>query len=76
VAPPDPPPPASAKASASASSVPVSTAKTPQREAADAVAAGAFDRAARLYEELARAHPEVPAYAEAARIMKARAGKR
>jgi hypothetical protein len=50
--------------------------KTPQREAADAVAAGAFDRASKLYDELAKAHPEVTAYAEAARIMKAKAGKR
>ncbi len=50
--------------------------KTPQREAADAVAAGAFDRAATLYAELARSHPDVPAYTEAARIMKAKAGKR
>jgi hypothetical protein len=76
VAPPDPPASASPRASASASAAPASTTKTPQREAADAVAAGAFDRAARLYEELARTHPDVPAYAEAARIMKARAGKR
>lgn len=71
-----PEPSASTKASGSASAAPASSAKTPQREAADAVAAGAFDKAARLYEELGRAHPEVPAYGEAARIMKARAGKR
>ena len=55
---------------------PASTQKTREREAADAVAAGAYDKAARLYEDLAKAHPEAPAYAEAARIMKARAGKR
>ncbi len=69
----------SAKAgpSTAASGSPATTGpKTPQREAADAVAAGAFDRAARLYDELAKAHPEVPAYAEAARIMKVRMGKR
>jgi hypothetical protein len=83
----EPPPPvpsakasasASAKAAASAapSSAPASSAKTPQREAADAVAQGSYDKAAKLYEELARAHPEVPAYAEAARIMRAKAERR
>lgn len=51
-------------------------AKTLPREAADAVAVGAYDKAARLYEGLAKAHPEVPAYAEAARIMRAKAGRR
>lgn len=51
--------------------------KTLQRAAADAVAAGAFLEAAALYEQLAREHPENPAYAEAARIMRAKAaGKR
>jgi hypothetical protein len=75
--PPAPAPPSpSGKASAAPSAAPTSTAKTPQREAADAVAVGAYDKAARLYEELAKAHPDVPAYAEAARIMKAKAGKR
>lgn len=63
-------------ASGKPSAAPASTQKTREREAADAVAAGAYDKAARLYEELAKAHPEAPAYAEAARIMKARAGKR
>jgi hypothetical protein len=77
--PPTPPAPASTpsgKAAAASSATPASTTKTPQREAADAVAVGAYDRAARLYEELAKAHPDVPAYAEAARIMKAKTGKR
>ncbi|MFT3774327.1 MAG: hypothetical protein QM820_53890 [Minicystis sp.] len=79
--PPAPPPPApspSGKASAGPSSTPApaSTTKTREREAADAVAVGSYDKAARLYEELAKAHPDVPAYAEAARIMKAKAGKR
>jgi hypothetical protein len=73
---PEPPPVAPVQPSGKASAAPASSAKTPQREAADAVAGGAYDKAARLYEELARAHPEVPAYAEAARIMKAKAGRR
>jgi hypothetical protein len=47
--------------------------KSLQREAADAVAAGAFARAAKLYEELARKYPNKPAYAEAALIMRAKA---
>jgi hypothetical protein len=63
-----PPPPAS-------TSTPSSGGKTAQREAADAVAAGAFDEAAKLYEELAKAHPDVPAYAEAARILRAKVKK-
>ncbi|MFT3774696.1 MAG: hypothetical protein QM820_55805 [Minicystis sp.] len=50
--------------------------RTLQRRAADAVADGAFEEAARLYEELARAEPKVPAYAEAARILRTRAQKR
>jgi hypothetical protein len=71
------PPAAKAAGSAAPSGSPATTGpRTPQREAADAVAAGAFDRAAKLYEDLAKAHPEVPAYAEAARIMKAKAGRR
>ncbi|APR84463.1 Cell division protein FtsK [Minicystis rosea] len=75
--PPAPPPSPSGKASASPASPTTTTAtKTREREAADAVAAGAFDKAARLYDELSKAHPEVPAYAEAARIMKAKSGKR
>ena len=67
---------AAASAAAPSTSPATTGAKTPQREAADAVAAGAFDRAATLYEDLARAHPDVPAYAAAARIMKAKAGRR
>jgi hypothetical protein len=51
---------------------PASGGKTAPREAADAVAAGAFDQAAKLYDELAKAHPDVPAYAEAARILRAK----
>jgi hypothetical protein len=62
-------------ASAKPAAGPASSAKTPQREAADAVAAGAYDKAAKLYEDLAKANPGVPVYAEAARIMRAK-GKR
>jgi hypothetical protein len=47
--------------------------KTLQRAAADAVAAGAWADAATLYEQLAAQYPDQPAYAEAARIMRARA---
>ncbi len=49
--------------------------KTLQRQAVDAVAAGSYAEAAKLYEELAQANPDVPAYAEAARIMRAKAAK-
>lgn len=69
---PSPAPTASGKASAGAST----SVKTREREAADAVAVGAYDKAARIYEELAKAHPEVPAYGEAARIMRMKVGKR
>jgi hypothetical protein len=47
--------------------------RTLQREAADAVAAGAYDRAAKLYEKLAAQHPDQPAFAEAAAITRAKA---
>jgi hypothetical protein len=50
--------------------------KTLQREAADAVAAGAFAKAAELYEQLAKKYPNRPAYAEAASILRAKAGKK
>lgn len=46
--------------------------RTLQREAADAVAAGAYGHAAKLYEELARKYPNKPAYAEAALILRAK----
>lgn len=49
--------------------------KTLQRQAVDAVAAGSYAEAAKLYEELAKEHPDVSAYAEAARIMRAKADK-
>lgn len=71
-----PSPSPSATASGKPAAGPTSSVKTREREAADAVAVGAYDKAARLYEELAKGHPETPAYAEAARIMKAKAGRR
>lgn len=71
-----PTPTPSATASGKAAAGPTTSVKTREREAADAVAVGAYDKAARLYEELAKAHPETSAYAEAARIMKAKAGRR
>jgi hypothetical protein len=49
--------------------------KSLERDAADAVAAGLYDDAARLYDELAKQHPEDPVFAEAARIMREKAGK-
>ena len=50
--------------------------RSPQREAADAVAAGAFERAAKLYDDLASKHPDQPVYAEAAAITRAKAAAR
>ncbi|WP_156338111.1 FHA domain-containing protein [Chondromyces crocatus] len=50
--------------------------KTLQRLAADAVAGGAYGRAAELYQKLAKEHPNKPAYAEAAEIMRVKAGLR
>ncbi len=49
--------------------------KTTEREAVDAVAAGQYELAAKLYEALAKEHPEVPAYKEAARILRAKGKK-
>lgn len=49
--------------------------KTTEREAVDAVAAGQYELAAKLYEQLAKDHPETPAYKEAARILRAKAKK-
>jgi outer membrane protein assembly factor BamD (BamD/ComL family) len=50
--------------------------KTLQREAADAVASGAYGRAAELYDQLAKQYPNKPAYAEAAAILRTKAGLR
>lgn len=47
--------------------------KTPERLAVDAVAAGSWEPAAKLYDDLAQAHPENPAYKQAARLLRAKA---
>lgn len=47
-------------------------AKRMPRAAVDALAAGDYEKARRLYGELARAMPEQPAYAEALRILRER----
>jgi hypothetical protein len=47
-----------------------------QREAIDALVAGDLARAVAVYEKLAVAHPKVPAYREAARILKEKAQRR
>jgi hypothetical protein len=43
--------------------------KTPERLAADALHAGDFHRAAVMYRDLAVAHPENPAFSDAARML-------
>jgi hypothetical protein len=48
--------------------------RTPERLALDAVAAGSFDEASRLYATLAAAHPDDPSYKEAARILREKTG--
>jgi hypothetical protein len=47
--------------------------KTLQRKAVDAFVAGSYEEAARLYDQLAKQHPENPAYAAAANIARAKA---
>lgn len=68
-------PPASTKAEPSSSAAAASA--TPldgtERAAVLAVESGAIDKAARLYDGLAAAHPDKPAYREAARILHAKA---
>ncbi len=49
--------------------------KTDERQAIDKAAAGKYLEAAALYDQLARENPTKPAYIEAAKIMRARAGK-
>lgn len=44
--------------------------RTPDRVALDAVAAGSFDEASRLFGALAAAHPDDPTYKDAARILR------
>jgi hypothetical protein len=48
--------------------------RTPERAALDAVAAGSFDEASRLYTELATQHPGEASYQEAARILRDKTG--
>jgi hypothetical protein len=48
--------------------------RTPEREALDTAAAGAFEDAAKRYDTLAASHPDDPSYKEAARILRAKAG--
>jgi hypothetical protein len=66
---------ASAPPAATNKGAPKTTEKTPERAAVDAVAAGSLVPAAELYDELAKTHPENPAYKEAARILRAKAKK-
>lgn len=49
--------------------------KSQQRLAADTMAAGNYADAAKLYDQLAKEHAEVPAYREAARILRDKAGQ-
>ena len=67
----DPPP----KKTADTPPVAMAKDKTAERVAVDAVAAGAWDPAAKAYDDLAKQHPENPAYKEAARILRAKAKK-
>jgi hypothetical protein len=48
--------------------------RTAERAALDAVAAGSFDEASKLYADLATAHPDDPAYKEATRILREKTG--
>ncbi len=48
---------------------------TPERKAVDAVAAGDLDTAIKLYSELAKEHPDEPAYAAAAEISEEEEGR-
>jgi hypothetical protein len=74
---PPPPKPATTAAAPSATgkSPQSTTTKPAERAALDAVAAGSLVPAAELYDELAKAHPENPAYKEAARILRAKTKK-
>jgi hypothetical protein len=46
--------------------------RTLARQASDAVAAGSYGEALKVYEQLATEHPEMPVYREAARILRAK----
>lgn len=69
-----PPDPARSPRAAPSQQVKGASERSLQRQAADAVAAGSFARAAALYDQLAKEHPNKPAYAEAAAIMREKAG--
>lgn len=69
-----PPDPTRSPRATQSQSVKPSAERSMQRQAADAVAAGSFARAAELYDQLAKEHPNKPAYAEAAMIMREKAG--
>jgi hypothetical protein len=71
--------PLSSTSVASSASVPTASSPPPgihdERAAVLAVESGATDRAARLYDGLASAHPDRPAYREAARILRAKSAQ-
>jgi hypothetical protein len=77
----DEPPPAPSTTGKPAPSIsaktpsPAPSQKSLERAAVDAVAAGSYESAAKMYEELAKAHPENPAYKQAAKILRAKAKK-
>jgi hypothetical protein len=48
------------------------SAKSLERAAADAVAAGSYDQAIKYYDALAKEHPDNPTWKEAARILRVR----
>ncbi|MBX3199846.1 MAG: hypothetical protein KF894_17045 [Labilithrix sp.] len=66
---------APAPAKASAAPAKGAPAKTAERRAIDAVASGAGEAAALEYDALAKENPDNPAFAEAARILRARAAE-
>lgn len=66
------PPPTAATTAAPASSAKNPPKKTLERAAADAVAAGSYAEALQTYEELSRQSPDVGAFRQAVRILKAK----
>ena len=72
--PPTLPTPAKTKAAAAGLKLPTGR-RTPDRDAIDAVAMGAFDEAAQRYASLATAHPDSTAYKDAARILADKVGR-
>jgi hypothetical protein len=51
---------------------PSPTQRTLERQAVDLVASGQYERAAFIYEQLARQYPDRPVYRETARILRAK----